>query len=224
MIHIENLCFYRHDGTQKTSILNELNFSLESGSQVALVGDSGSGKTTLLHLMAGLLKPASGKIIINNDNISHYDDSQLADYRKQIGLVFQHYQLLSALTVEDNILFQLKLNQPNLSTIEIKTRLDDITNQLGINHKLKSLPNQLSGGEQQRVGIARALIHQPSVVFADEPTGNLDQQRSSEVVELLTQLCSEKQINLVMVTHSQTLAHRFSHLYTLANGKLHDRT
>lgn len=215
MISVTDLCFSRADGEQVQTLFDGFSFEIAEKEQVALLGDSGSGKTTLLHLLAGLLQPNSGEININGEIISAYNDKQLAHYRRKIGLIFQHYQLLDCLTVKQNILFQHQLNFPNQKA----TEFDALIEQLGLSAKLNKLPNQLSGGEQQRVGIARALLNQPKLILADEPTGNLDQSRSHQVVEMLTSLCKERQINLVMVTHSQQLTQYFDTVKVLANGQ-----
>ncbi|TMN88611.1 ABC transporter ATP-binding protein [Pseudoalteromonas phenolica] len=218
MISVTELCFSRADGDQVQTLFDGFSFEVSAQEQVALLGDSGSGKTTLLHLLAGLLTPDSGQISINGEVISAYNDKKLAHYRRKIGLIFQHYQLLDCLTVKQNILFQHKLNYPNQDAKEF----DLLIEQLGLNGKLNKLPHQLSGGEQQRVGIARALLNQPKLILADEPTGNLDQARSHQVVEMLTSLCKERQINLVMVTHSQQLTQYFDTVKVLANGQFNE--
>jgi ABC-type lipoprotein export system ATPase subunit len=218
VISVTDLCFSRADGDQVQTLFDGFSFEVSAKEQVALLGDSGSGKTTLLHLLAGLLSPDSGQISINGEVISAYNDKQLAHYRRKIGLIFQHYQLLDCLTVKQNILFQHQLNFPN----QIATEFDLLIEQLGLNDKLNKLPNQLSGGEQQRVGIARALLNQPKLILADEPTGNLDQARSHQVVKMLTSLCKERQINLIMVTHSQQLTQYFDTVKVLANGQFNE--
>lgn len=218
MISVRDLCFSRADGDQVQTLFENFGFEVAAQEQVALLGDSGSGKTTLLHLLAGLLKPDSGQINIDGEVISAYNDKQLAHYRRKIGLIFQHYQLLDCLTVKQNILFQHQLNFPNQDAKEFNL----LSEQLGLSGKLHKLPNQLSGGEQQRAGIARALLNQPKLILADEPTGNLDQARSHQVVEMLTSLCKERQINLIMVTHSQQLTQYFDTVKVLANGQFNE--
>ncbi|KZN67649.1 ABC transporter ATP-binding protein [Pseudoalteromonas luteoviolacea] len=218
MIQLNQVTFSRTDGSTQRRIIDDLSITIDDGQQVALLGDSGSGKTTLLNLLAGLLVPTQGEITVNDKRISHFNDNQLALYRRTIGVIFQHYQLLEALTVADNISFQARLNGFKVE----RAQLNSLASRLGIDDKLDVLPSQLSGGEQQRVGIARAIINQPKVILADEPTGNLDSERSQEVVDLLQTLCSESNINLVMVTHSQRLAKQFQTQLRLKNGKLYD--
>lgn len=214
MIEVKDLCFIRNDGDNKQSILNKLNLSIPAAQHLALLGDSGSGKTTFLHILAGLLQADSGTVSVNNQELSMLNERELALYRRRIGLIFQHYQLLDCLTVKQNILFQHKLNFPGKDASEF----DPLVNELGLQNKLNALPDQLSGGEQQRVGIARALLNKPQIIFADEPTGNLDQKRSHQVVKLLTELCRERQINLVMVTHSHQLTDYFDQVNVLRDG------
>ncbi|MBE0365795.1 putative ABC transport system ATP-binding protein [Pseudoalteromonas ulvae UL12] len=215
MISVSDLCFRRQDGAEVQTLFDGLSFTINAHEHLALLGDSGSGKTTLLHLLAGLLSPNSGQIEVNGERISAYNAQQLAHYRRKIGLIFQHYQLLDCLSVKQNILFQHQLNYPN----QVASEFDALVEQLGLKDKLNKLPSQLSGGEQQRVGIARALLNQPKLILADEPTGNLDQTRAQQVVEMLTTLCKERQINLVMVTHSQRLTQYFDSVKVLANGQ-----
>jgi len=214
VIEVKDLCFSRNDGDNNDNILNQLNLSVPATQHLALLGDSGSGKTTFLHILAGLLQADSGFVSVNNQELSLLNETELALYRRKIGLIFQHYQLLDCLTVKQNILFQHKLNYPKQAANEF----NHLVNELGLQSKLDALPHQLSGGEQQRVGIARALVNKPQIIFADEPTGNLDQKRSHQVVKLLTELCSERQINLVMVTHSHQLTDYFDQVKVLRDG------
>lgn len=214
MIEVEGLYFSRSDGGVQTPILQNLNLSVASGVNLALLGDSGSGKTTLLHILAGLLSPERGSVVINGQQLTQLNDAELALYRRKIGLIFQHYQLLECLTVKQNILFQQQLNFPG----QTPENFEQLVEQLGLTNKLNALPDQLSGGEQQRVGIARALLNKPQIILADEPTGNLDQARSHQVVKLLIDLCKEQGINLVMVTHSQQLTEYFDQVKVLAHG------
>jgi len=214
VIEVKDLCFSRIDGDNKLNILNQLNLSIPAAQHLALLGDSGSGKTTLLHLLAGLLKADSGFLGVNGQELSVLNEKELTLYRRKIGLIFQHYQLLDCLTVKQNILFQHQLNFPKQPADE----LEHLVNELGLKNKLDSLPHQLSGGEQQRVGIARALLNKPQIIFADEPTGNLDRKRSHQVVKLLTELCSARKINLVMVTHSNQLTDYFDQVKVLRDG------
>jgi putative ABC transport system ATP-binding protein len=216
MISLNNVFFTRQDGGLKRQIINDLSLNILPAAQIALLGDSGSGKTTLLNLLAGLLSPDAGKITVNEQKISELNASELALYRRKIGIVFQHYQLLSPLNVKDNMCFQARLNGLPPSDDEVNT----MAKKLGLEGKLMAMPEQLSGGEQQRVGIGRALLNKPKLLLADEPTGNLDAARSHDIVMLLKSLCEEQQIILIMVTHSQRLADQFTTQLFLKDGQI----
>jgi ABC-type lipoprotein export system ATPase subunit len=216
MISLNNVSFTRQDGTLKRAIINDLSLDIFPAQQIALLGDSGSGKTSLLNLLAGLLSPDTGKIVVNNQEISAFNANQLALYRRKIGIIFQHFQLLSPLNVQDNMCFQARLNGITPSADDIQT----MAQKLGLKNKLIAMPGQLSGGEQQRVGIGRALLNKPKLLLADEPTGNLDAARSQDVVALLKSLCQEQEIILIMVTHSQLLADQFATQLFLKDGQI----
>lgn len=216
MISLNNVFFTRQDGGLKRQIINDLSLNILPAAQIALLGDSGSGKTTLLNLLAGLLSPDTGKITVNEQKISELNASELALYRRKIGIIFQHYQLLSPLNVKDNMCFQARLNGLPPSDDEVNT----MAKKLGLEGKLMAMPEQLSGGEQQRVGIGRALLNKPKLLLADEPTGNLDAARSHDIVMLLKSLCEEQQIILIMVTHSQRLADQFTTQLFLKDGQI----
>lgn len=216
MISLSKVVFSRQDGTLKRTIINDLSLNIMAAEQIALLGDSGSGKTTLLNLLAGLLSPEAGEITVNEQKISAFNARELALYRRKIGIIFQHYQLLSPLNVKDNMCFQARLNGLSPSEDEIQ----QMSIRLGLEGKLSAMPEQLSGGEQQRVGIGRALLNKPKLLLADEPTGNLDAARSQDIVALLKTLCQEQQIILIMVTHSQRLADQFSHQLFLKDGQI----
>ncbi|ALU41540.1 ABC transporter ATP-binding protein [Pseudoalteromonas rubra] len=218
MIQLDEITFRRRDGAGYRNVLDGLSWSVSGAEQVALTGDSGSGKTTLLNILAGLLSPDSGTVRINGQAIHTFNAKQLALYRRTIGMIFQHYQLLSPLNVADNMAFQARLNGRAVSHKEITIMAE----RLGLGDKLDVYPAQLSGGEQQRVGIARALLNRPSVLLADEPTGNLDSMRSQEVLELLMSLCQEQKVNLIMVTHSRVLAAQLPRQVALRDGRLHE--
>lgn len=187
-------------GKSETEVkaLSQINLKINSGEFVVIVGKSGSGKSTLLHIMAGLETPTNGDVIIDNINISSLDEKKRSALRKEkLGLIFQSYNLIPVLTVEENI---------KLPTINIKNKdeayINELMELLGIKDRRMYLPNQLSGGQQQRVAIARALVNKPSIVFADEPTGNLDTKTESDVLSLLKE--SQKKYNqtIIMITHN----------------------
>ena len=197
-------------------VLDTLDFELNSAASVALLGESGSGKSTLLHLIAGLEKPDSGKIEIEGRILGSLKESALAEMRRQqLSLVFQQFHLISTLTVADNIRFQAALCERFDADFEIQ-----LIQQLGLGAQLKKYPHQLSRGQQQRVAIARSLLHKPRLVLADEPTGNLDEQSSLEVMSLFSDLVKKAGCSLLMVTHSRDMAAFMDRSVLLHNGRL----
>ena len=192
---------------------------VESGQLVALLGPSGAGKSTLLNCLEGLETIDSGTIEIAGQSIAALTEPELANLRSnQIGTVFQFFHLLLTLTAFENIELSLLLKQ--VAPHERYERVDGLMKQLGISHRQEAFPSELSGGEQQRVAIARAIVHKPSVIFADEPTGNLDSKSGLEALEILTQLCSNIGAGMLMVTHSETAASYCSRKYSLVDGSL----
>lgn len=204
---------YGKDETE-VKALNNINIKINKGEFVAIVGKSGSGKSTLLHIMAGLEAPTSGHVIIEDINISFLNEKQQSILRREkIGLIFQSYNLIPALTVEENI---------KLPTININNKDDNYVDELmlllSLNDRKEHLPHQLSGGQQQRVAIARALINKPSIVLADEPTGNLDTKSESEVLNLLKE--SQKKYNqtIIMITHNMNIAKYADRVIKIEDG------
>ncbi|HBG2140398.1 TPA: ABC transporter ATP-binding protein [Clostridioides difficile] len=198
ILEIKNLNKIYGKSETEVKALSQINLKINSGEFVVIVGKSGSGKSTLLHIMAGLETPTDGDVIIDNINISSLDEKKRSALRKEkLGLIFQSYNLIPVLTVEENI---------KLPTINIKNKdeayINELMELLGIKDRRMYLPNQLSGGQQQRVAIARALVNKPSIVFADEPTGNLDTKTESDVLSLLKE--SQKKYNqtIIMITHN----------------------
>ena len=198
ILEIKNLNKIYGKSETEVKALSQINLKINSGEFVVIVGKSGSGKSTFLHIMAGLETPTNGDVIIDNINISSLDEKKRSALRKEkLGLIFQSYNLIPVLTVEENI---------KLPTINIKNKdeayINELMELLGIKDRRMYLPNQLSGGQQQRVAIARALVNKPSIVFADEPTGNLDTKTESDVLSLLKE--SQKKYNqtIIMITHN----------------------
>ncbi|MBY5991625.1 ABC transporter ATP-binding protein [Ferrimonas balearica] len=218
MIQVNALHFSRLDGAKPRPILSDLQLTLAPGEQCSLVGDSGTGKTTLLNLLAGLEPLQSGEVTVGGQSLSGQNATALAHFRRQIGIVFQSFQLLESLSIRDNILLPFRLNggrgQPD--------RLASLCDALGLTPLLDRYPMQLSGGEQQRVAVCRALVHRPRVILADEPTGNLDEGNSQRVVSALQTLAREQDTTLLMVTHSQALARQFDRQLRLHDGQLHE--
>lgn len=218
MLSIKNLHKSFGQPGGEVCVLDGLSFTMQAASSVALLGESGSGKSTLLHLIAGLDKSQSGDIEFSGKQLSTLNESALANMRRhQISLVFQQFHLISTLSVFDNIRFQAALCQRFDNAFE--TQLID---RLGLSSLLKKLPHQLSRGQQQRVAIARALLHKPKLVLADEPTGNLDEQSSLEVMAVFTDLVKSAGSSLLMVTHSKEMATFMQRSVLLHNGRLSD--
>ena len=205
-------------GHESLAILQDLDFQWGNENVVGIVGESGSGKTTLLSVMAGLLRPDQGKVWIDSTDLYSLSKAELAKFRAtKIGIIFQQYHLLPDLNLTENILLPLELNGLAVD----KEALDWWLGRLGLSHRRDHYPYQLSGGEQQRVAIARAFIHQPRLIFADEPSGSLDEQTGEEIMELLLQIVREKQAKMFLVTHSSRLAQRCDRVYRVGQGQLH---
>ncbi len=194
-----------YEGKVTHRALNQLSFEVEKGEFLAVMGPSGSGKTTLLNLISTIDKPTSGEIIINGILPSKLNKQELALFRRrQLGFVFQDFNLLSMLTVEENIVLPLTLDEKPIALME--ERIANLAEKLGLNDFLHKKPNEISGGQAQRTAIARALIHEPTVILADEPTGNLDSNNSREVLELLSAINKERLATIIMVTHDPIAA------------------
>ena len=204
-------------GDRQLTILDNVTLSVAEGETLAIVGASGSGKTTLLGLLAGLDRPNHGSVAWHGELVSNLSEDALAKRRQgAIGFVFQSFQLLPALTALENVMLPLELAGAN----DAQARARDWLNRVGLGERVEHLPKQLSGGEQQRVAIARAFVASPSIVFADEPTGNLDTDTGAEVVELMFTLNREQGTTLVLVTHDLELASRCHRMVRLARGKV----
>ena len=217
ILKVENLTkVYGKDST-KVVALDNVSFSVNKGEFVAIVGASGSGKSTLLHLIGGVDRPTSGKVYINDKDIFSMNDDKLAIFRRrQIGLIYQFYNLIPILNVEENITLPCDLD----GTAVDKQRLQDLLKTLGLENRKTHLPNQLSGGQQQRVSIGRAMINNPSIMLADEPTGNLDSKASEEIISLLK--LSNKKFNqtLIIITHDLEIAKEAERVITIEDGKI----
>ncbi len=206
-------------GDHSLTVLDHVSFSIEKGISCAIVGPSGSGKTTLLGLCAGLDKPTSGSVILNENLISDFSETELSKIRnEQIGFVFQSFQLISTLTALENVMVPIELR--GVPYKDVERRALDLLTSVGLGERTHHYPNQLSGGEQQRVGLARAFIHEPEILFADEPTGNLDGETGSQLEDLLFDLNKEQGTTLIIVTHDRELASRCDRIIELKNGKL----
>jgi putative ABC transport system ATP-binding protein len=217
MICIKNLHKEIVDGTSRKTILSKLDLNLAVGTSLAISGDSGSGKSTLLHIIATLDNADSGSIKVGNVALESISSIQADLYRKQqLGIVFQQFNLIDCLSVWDNLCFPARLN-----SIEPNSYHQQLLNDLGLTEHKDKLPMHLSGGEQQRLAIARALAHKPELVLADEPTGNLDDKNSDIVSELLFEQCKKLSMTLIVVTHSKSIAQKADEHLIMQNGRLH---
>ena len=217
ILKVENLTKIYGKGENKVVALDNVSFSVEKGEFVAIVGTSGSGKSTLLHLIGGVDKPTSGKVFVGDTDIYKLNDDALAIFRRrQIGLIYQFYNLIPILNVEENITLPLDLDNRKVN----KDELNSLIKTLGLENRKKHLPNQLSGGQQQRVSIGRALITHPSLVLADEPTGNLDSKASDEIVALLRKSHKELKQTIIMITHNMEIAKEADRIVKIEDGKI----
>lgn len=212
--------YFNESGNRQRIILDHLDLQVNSGEKIAIVGPSGSGKTTLLNLIGTLDKADDGKIFVDGIDISALNDKKLAEFRnKKIGFVFQLHHLLPQLTLTENILLPT-LADKNLNTKEANARAQRLINRLGLSAVAHQRPAELSGGECQRTAVARALINQPRLLLADEPTGALDHQSAFNLVDLLAEVNSEEGVILIVVTHSMEVAQKMDTIYSLEEGRL----
>lgn len=217
ILKVENLTKTYGSGENLVHAVDDVSFSVEKGEFVAIVGASGSGKSTLLHLIGGVDRPTSGKIFVDGNDISKMNDDKLAVFRRrQVGIVYQFYNLIPILTVEENITLPCDLDGRGVN----RERLEMILDSFGLRARRKHLPNQLSGGQQQRTSIARALINNPSLVLADEPTGNLDSKSSEEVMSMLKMCNQSYGQTVIMITHNLDIAKQADRIITISDGKL----
>lgn len=217
ILKVENLTKTYGSGENLVHAVDDVSFSVEKGEFVAIVGASGSGKSTLLHLIGGVDRPTSGKIFVDGNDISKMNDDKLAVFRRrQVGIVYQFYNLIPILTVEENITLPCDLDGRGVD----RERLEMILDSFGLRARRKHLPNQLSGGQQQRTSIARALINDPSLVLADEPTGNLDSKSSDEVMSMLKMCNQSYGQTVIMITHNLDIAKQADRVITISDGKI----
>lgn len=217
ILKVENLTkIYGKDST-KVVALDNVSFSVEKGEFVAIVGASGSGKSTLLHLIGGVDRPTKGKVYIDGKNIFDLDDDKLAIFRRrQVGLIYQFYNLIPILNIEENITLPLSLDNREID----KEKVDEMLKLLGLTNRRNHLPNELSGGQQQRTSIGRALITNPTIILADEPTGNLDSKSSDEIIALLKKSNKEFKQTIIMITHNMEIAACADRIIKIEDGKI----
>lgn len=213
--------FYR-SGNKIISVLKGVNLIIEKGNFIAIVGPSGAGKSTLLHILGGLDIPSQGQVIYEKQNIYKLNDSALSKIRNQrFGFVFQFYHLLSEFSVLENVLMPALISyELRVTGYELRKRALDLLARVGLSQRIAHFPNQLSGGEKQRVAIARALINKPSLLFCDEPTGNLDSKTGEETAALIKNINKDNQMAVVLVTHNLELAKTADNIYHLRDGIL----
>jgi len=223
MIEISNLSksFPSPDGEEMVHVFSGVDLVVEEGSSVAIVGPSGSGKSTLLNIIGLLDKPSGGKIIVDQKDLIRLHEAEVSEYRNQtVGFVFQAHHLLPSCTVLENVMLPGLAGFGEKVTGELKERANQLLEEVGLGHRTTHLPGQISGGERQRVAVARSLINQPSVLLADEPTGALDRKNSEHLVNLLKELNEQRSLTLVMVTHSMESARQMKQSYHLDEGSL----
>lgn len=217
ILRVENLNKTYGMGDNKVEALKDINLTVNKGEFVAIVGASGSGKSTLLHLLGGLDRPTSGKVVIDGESIYDYKEEKLAIFRRRkIGFIFQFFNLIPVLDLEENIALPALLDNENID----KSYLDEIIELLGLTDRKSHLPSELSGGQQQRVSIGRALLNKPSIILADEPTGNLDSKNSKEVIELLKFTSRKYNQTLILITHDINIASMADRVITIEDGKI----
>ena len=217
ILRVENLVKTYGEGENQVNAVDDISLSVEKGEFVAIVGASGSGKSTLLHLIGGVDRPTSGKIFIDGNDITKMNSDTLAIFRRrQIGIVYQFYNLIPILTVEENIKLSFDLDKNPVD----KKQLDEILDTFGLRARRKHLPNELSGGQQQRTSIARALIANPALVLADEPTGNLDTKASEDIMNLLKISNRTYTQTIILITHDLELAKQADRIITISDGRI----
>ena len=217
ILRVENLTKVYGKGENEERALDGVSFSVEKGEFVAIIGPSGSGKSTLLHILGAVDEPSSGKVFMDGKDVFKQNEEQLAIFRRrQVGLVYQFYNLIPVLDVVENITLPVQLDGRKVN----RERLREMVALLGLHGREKHLPNQLSGGQQQRVSIGRALMNSPSVVLADEPTGNLDSKNSQEIMELLKKSNKKYNQTLIMITHDENIALQADRIIAIEDGHI----
>lgn len=204
-------------GENKVEALKSVDLSIKQGEFVAIVGPSGSGKSTLLHLIGGVDRPTSGKVMVDGEDVYSLSESKLAIFRRRkVGFIFQSYNLIPVLTAEENVMLPLLLDRREVD----KAYLSDLLKLLGLEARKRHLPSELSGGQQQRVSIGRALAYKPSIILADEPTGNLDSKNGNEIIELLRYSVKKYNQTLMIITHDERIASQADRVIHIADGMI----
>ena len=217
ILSVEHLSKFFKSGEQTLAVLRDVSFAIEAGSSCAIIGPSGSGKTTLIAICAGLERPSEGSVLFDGDALQRASEEELARIRNQsIGFIFQNFQLLPSLTALENVMVPAEIRGEN----HARSRAADLLKQVGLDGRLQHYPVQLSGGEQQRVAVARAFMNRPKILFADEPTGNLDAETAKEIVELIFDLNATSGTTLMLVTHDNDLTQQAGRVIRLKGGRL----
>ena len=217
LLKIENLTKVYGIGENQVRALDGVSFTVEKGEFLAIIGPSGSGKSTLLHILGGVDRPTSGKVWLDGQDVYAQDEEQLAIFRRrQVGLIYQFYNLIPVLNVVENMTLPVLMDGRKIN----EERLAELLDTLGLKGRTNNLPNQLSGGQQQRVSIGRALMNAPSVVLADEPTGNLDSKNSQEIVELLRSSNLKYNQTLIVITHDESIALQADRIIAIEDGRI----
>lgn len=217
ILQVNNLTREFQSGSKLLTVVNNISFGIEEGTSCAIVGPSGSGKTTLLGLCAGLDRPTSGEVILKGENLKPLSEDERASVRnKHVGFVFQTFQLVPTLTAIENVMVPLELRGE--ATKQVRQRAKELLEEVGLGDRTHHYPTQLSGGEQQRVAIARAFINDPKILFADEPTGNLDTETGEYIEKLIFDLNEKQETTLVLVTHDLELADKCDRIIKIKNG------
>lgn len=217
ILEVKDLVKYYGEGENLVKAIDHTDLQIERGKFTAIVGRSGSGKSTLLHMIGGLDRPDSGKVLIENKDIFSLKEDKLAKFRREkIGFIFQDYNLIPSLSVWENVVLPIGLDNRKVKEDEV----NDILEKIGLADKKKAMPNTLSGGQKQRTAIARALVTNPAIILADEPTGNLDSQTELEVMNLLKKCVTQFGQTLIMITHDETIAQMADEVIVIADGKV----
>ncbi len=217
ILKVDDLCKRYGKGETLVKALDHVNFSVEKGEFVAIVGASGSGKSTLLHILGGVDRPTSGKVYVEGEDVYKLNETNLAIFRRrQVGLIYQFYNLIPILNVTENMTLPILLDNKKVD----ENYLNELLETLGLQKRVSHLPNELSGGQQQRVSIGRALMNHPALLLADEPTGNLDSKSSKEIIELLKLSNQKYKQTIIMITHDYNLALNASRIITIDDGRI----
>lgn len=217
IIKVKNLKKVYGKGEAKVVAVNDVSFEVEEGEFIAIIGPSGSGKSTILHIIAGLERPTEGTVYFYNKNIYDMNKRELTILRREkIGIIYQFYNLIPTLNVEENILLPVELDRKKVN----KKKIEEIMKFLNIDNRRKHLPNEISGGQQQKVAIGRALMINPTIILADEPTGNLDSKSSNEIIQLLKKANKEYKQTIIIITHNLEIAKQADRIIQIEDGKI----